>query len=672
MVVDNIESSNDPEGNSNNINDTNNINKTMIKEEDKEKGTIDTQSVPSQGSDFVKKLFTMLEENRFDNIVNWSDNGDSFLIMDTNEFTKQVLPCYFKHSNFSSFVRQLNKYGFHKVKISNEAKQKYQLENVWEFKHPDFNRFDKSSIENIKRKIPVKKDSNDNNSNNNNCNHLNSIRRLEDRINYLEKENSNLTNNITNLKSDSMKLNQKYNTLVVNLLTSKDINMSLSRSIECLYNSILQLGGRVSSEIEFPHLDLMDSNKLVNNQNTNINTNPNNNPTNPAINNDNNINNNNTNNNNHIHNNNTHSNINGNNHNQSIPNTNKSISVSPINNQIESHHSNQNINDNNNINNDPNTHLHIKSEPFDSNDIKLTSPNNALSEQERIRNRPKGSIIHILLVEDDDICIQLCRKFLIKYGCTVVVVNDGLSAISAVEQVKFDFILMDIVMPNLDGATATSVIRSFDRDTPIIAMTGSYHRKDLAHYSSHGMTDILGKPFTKDDLYMILKKHNINPVIIDPPSAEPMQGHVQGHGHGNGHGNGQVQVQVQAQGHPQVLPPQQVQQVQQQNNNTTTTNNNNIPYNTITRKRASNPNDINSLNTIPIINTNNETLLTPSILQPTGMTPDVSVFTNPTNIDGLVVPSEVDVQEALATVDMDLLNVPDSEYGSMFKRQRNM
>ncbi|GAV28436.1 hypothetical protein PMKS-001907 [Pichia membranifaciens] len=143
-------------------------------------------------------------------------------------------------------------------------------------------------------------------------------------------------------------------------------------------------------------------------------------------------------------------------------------------------------------------------------DLKPTPTNSALNPQARLLNRPQGSALHVLLVEDDDVCIQLCRKFLMKYGCTVVVVTDGLSAISAVEQVKFDLVLMDIVMPNLDGASATSVIRSFDKDTPIIAMTGNYQRNDLVTYLNHGMTDILAKPFTKDDLYMILEKHKMD------------------------------------------------------------------------------------------------------------------------------------------------------------------
>jgi FOG: CheY-like receiver len=114
---------------------------------------------------------------------------------------------------------------------------------------------------------------------------------------------------------------------------------------------------------------------------------------------------------------------------------------------------------------------------------------------------------HVLLVEDDNVCIQLCRKFLVKYGCQVTVATDGLNAISTVEHTKYDLVLMDIVMPNLDGATATSVIRSFDTKTPIIAMTGNIEDNDLVTYLQNGMSDILAKPFTKDDLYSILSKH---------------------------------------------------------------------------------------------------------------------------------------------------------------------
>lgn len=60
----------------------------------------------------------MLEDTSFAHVVSWGPHGDCFVVKDMNEFTKTILPRMFKHSNFASFVRQLNKYDFHKVCIS--------------------------------------------------------------------------------------------------------------------------------------------------------------------------------------------------------------------------------------------------------------------------------------------------------------------------------------------------------------------------------------------------------------------------------------------------------------------------------------------------------------------------------------------------------------------------
>ena len=62
----------------------------------------------------------MLEDPSFQSVVCWGPLGDCFVVKDMNEFTKSILPRMFKHSNFASFVRQLNKYDFHKVKNTDD------------------------------------------------------------------------------------------------------------------------------------------------------------------------------------------------------------------------------------------------------------------------------------------------------------------------------------------------------------------------------------------------------------------------------------------------------------------------------------------------------------------------------------------------------------------------
>lgn len=59
---------------------------------------------------FLKKCYDMVDDESTDLIISWSQNGESFVIWDMTEFSVKLLPKYFKHNNFSSFIRQLNIY----------------------------------------------------------------------------------------------------------------------------------------------------------------------------------------------------------------------------------------------------------------------------------------------------------------------------------------------------------------------------------------------------------------------------------------------------------------------------------------------------------------------------------------------------------------------------------
>ncbi|ETV73121.1 hypothetical protein H257_11943 [Aphanomyces astaci] len=112
---------------------------------------------------FLQKTYDMIE-NCADAVATWSTSGESFIIKRINEFASDVLPRYFKHNNFSSFARQLNFYGFHKVKKEDillrakgldsptDADAALEAQGWWEFSHPLFLRDYPEKMGSIRRK----------------------------------------------------------------------------------------------------------------------------------------------------------------------------------------------------------------------------------------------------------------------------------------------------------------------------------------------------------------------------------------------------------------------------------------------------------------------------------------------------------------------------------------
>ncbi|XP_076873979.1 heat shock factor protein 2 [Brachyhypopomus gauderio] len=102
---------------------------------------------------FLTKLWTLVEDSDTNEFICWSQEGNSFLVLNEQRFAKEILPKFFKHNNMASFVRQLNMYGFRKVMHVDTGVVKQERDGPVEFQHPYFKHGQDDLLEHIKRKV---------------------------------------------------------------------------------------------------------------------------------------------------------------------------------------------------------------------------------------------------------------------------------------------------------------------------------------------------------------------------------------------------------------------------------------------------------------------------------------------------------------------------------------
>ncbi|RMG73849.1 MAG: response regulator, partial [Bacteroidetes bacterium] len=106
----------------------------------------------------------------------------------------------------------------------------------------------------------------------------------------------------------------------------------------------------------------------------------------------------------------------------------------------------------------------------------------------------------ILMAEDNEVNAWILAQLLEKWGHEVVLARDGEEAVEAAREHRFDLILMDLNMPRLDGMQATQLIRAFDAQVPIIALSADTSNEGRRAARFAGMNDFHPKPFVPDML----------------------------------------------------------------------------------------------------------------------------------------------------------------------------
>ncbi|HOS93467.1 MAG TPA: response regulator, partial [Armatimonadota bacterium] len=120
--------------------------------------------------------------------------------------------------------------------------------------------------------------------------------------------------------------------------------------------------------------------------------------------------------------------------------------------------------------------------------------------------------LRVLVAEDHPVNQRLITRLLEKAGHVVTVASDGREAIGAYAPGRFDLVLMDVQMPEMDGLEATAVIREAEQASgigqrvPVIALTAHALGADRERFLAAGMDEHVPKPVTADALFDTIER----------------------------------------------------------------------------------------------------------------------------------------------------------------------
>ncbi|XP_043929691.1 heat shock factor protein 2 isoform X1 [Protopterus annectens] len=194
---------------------------------------------------FLSKLWTLVEDCDTNEFICWSQNGQSFLVLDEQRFSKEILPKYFKHNNMASFVRQLNMYGFRKVVHVDAAFVKQEKDGPVEFQHPYFRQGAADLLENIKRKVSATRPEDGKVRSEDLSRILNSAQQVQDKqesldswLSTLKMENESLWREMSDLRQKHAQQQQVIRKIVQFIVTLVQNNrISLKRKRPLMINT---------------------------------------------------------------------------------------------------------------------------------------------------------------------------------------------------------------------------------------------------------------------------------------------------------------------------------------------------------------------------------------------------------------------------------------------------
>lgn len=119
----------------------------------------------------------------------------------------------------------------------------------------------------------------------------------------------------------------------------------------------------------------------------------------------------------------------------------------------------------------------------------------------------------ILIIDDDKGMLETLKPIFTNMNYIVISVNDGYKAIESVKEIKFDFILLDIIMPKINGIETLKKIKKIDSSIKVIMMTGYTDKKLVKKAMKEGALKVFYKPINIEELINIVNNHKKEPII---------------------------------------------------------------------------------------------------------------------------------------------------------------
>ena len=157
--------------------------------------------------------------------------------------------------------------------------------------------------------------------------------------------------------------------------------------------------------------------------------------------------------------------------------------------------------------------IEVESEAGKGSTFRLTIPLKPINIKENTASKTIttlqtfGHRYHVLVAEDNPVNQLVLEQILYKFELNVTKATNGKEAFDLAMKNKFDLILMDMQMPEMDGMQATRILRAHGVLVPIIAVTANAYQDDRNACLESGMNDFITKPVDLDALNTILNKY---------------------------------------------------------------------------------------------------------------------------------------------------------------------